>query len=235
MSGEGGKDNRPRSVRDVVLAITIVVFGSYGLWWLLSRLSPVVPRPAVSVEDISIPVELESRLMLGQQSAPAAIVLFSDFQCPFCARFAETTLPEIKRELVETGRVSFYFRHSLGPSHTFAAAAAELAECADRTGNFWRIHDALFAAKARLSDALLDNLNGAFGLTRRKPDECRDAAASVEADQRWALKVGVTGTPFFLVGRRQDDGIVQFRYAFAGARPLGEFREMVDRLVPRAR
>lgn len=78
---------------------------------------------------------------LGPPDAPVRMVVFSDFQCPFCAAAVE----EIDRLSHESdGRITVVFRHfpieSIHP-HAFAAAVA--AECAGEQGRFRAYHDAL--------------------------------------------------------------------------------------------
>ena len=73
---------------------------------------------------------------------------FGDFQCPHCARFALTVVPEIRRELVETGQADYEYRHYpfLGPE---SYAAAEAAECARDQDAFDRYHDLVYGAVSR--------------------------------------------------------------------------------------
>ncbi len=86
---------------------------------------------------------------LGPADAKYVVREFSDFQCPFCARFATEAVPLIKNELLARGDVRFEYHHfPLSSIHANAAAAAEAAECvtaANTPDAFWTYHDALFA------------------------------------------------------------------------------------------
>lgn len=96
---------------------------------------------------------------LGPADARYVIREFSDFQCPFCAKFATEAFPTIKEELLSRGDVRFEYHHfPLSSIHANALAAAEAAECvtaANSADAFWTYHDALFErqqAWAGLSD-----------------------------------------------------------------------------------
>ena len=74
---------------------------------------------------------------------PPILTEFGDFQCPYCARFAVGLMPDIKRDLVDTGMVSFDYRHYpfLGPE---SYMAAEASECARDQDQFQQYHDQLY-------------------------------------------------------------------------------------------
>jgi protein-disulfide isomerase len=81
----------------------------------------------------------------GASSAPVTIVEYSDFQCPYCARYSTETYPEIKAQYIDTGKVRYMFRHFPLSFHSEAELAAQAAECAGEQGKFWEMHDTLFA------------------------------------------------------------------------------------------
>jgi len=88
----------------------------------------------------------------GNPDATVTIVEFSDFQCPFCQRFHQTTLPLILENYVDTGKVKFVYRdfpiQSIHPNGAIPTALA--AECADEQGMFWEYHDRLFQTQKKL-------------------------------------------------------------------------------------
>ncbi len=87
----------------------------------------------------------------GNPDATVTIVEFSDFQCPFCQRFHQTTLPLILENYVDTGKVKFVYKdfpiQSLHPNGALPAAVAS--ECADEQGMFWQYHDKLFQTQKK--------------------------------------------------------------------------------------
>lgn len=82
--------------------------------------------------------------VLGSESAPVTIVEFSDLECPFCNQFFKNTLPQIKKEYIDTGKVKMYYRHYPLPFHPLAKPFANAVECANDQGKFWELHDTIF-------------------------------------------------------------------------------------------
>src|SRR5262245_24620096 len=98
-------------------------------------------QPAIPKE----PITIGSQPSLGVPAAKVAIIEFSDFQCPFCARYANDILPKLIETYVNTGKVRYTFNHMpLEKIHRSALKAAEAAECAADRGQFWPFHDQLF-------------------------------------------------------------------------------------------
>ena len=99
--------------------------------------------------------------VLGNANAPVTIIEFSDYQCPFCGRFWQQTLPLIKSEYIDTGKVKLIFRDfPLTSIHPLAQPASEAAECVRKAaGNsdeaYYEYHGPNFANQASLS---VDNL-----------------------------------------------------------------------------
>ena len=154
----------------------------------------------------------------GPAEAPVTIVEFSDFQCPFCQR-AKPVLDEVERR--HPNDVRIVYRHlPLDSLHPRARASAEAAACAEEGGKFWQYHDMLFANNRALSDADLRKYAGQVGLDSEAFDECvrtRRHQAAVEADAQEAKKLGISGTPAFVV-----NGIV-----LTGLKSADEFDEVI--------
>jgi protein-disulfide isomerase len=234
MSDATAKPSTFTAVGEIVIAAIIVLGVGLFLWrWS----SPVTSAPKTSEAMLGPSAEaqpLANRLMIGRPEAPVVIVIVSEFQCPFCARFATTTFPQLRESLIDTGRVAVYFRHFPLEGHQMAGPAAELAECAGRAGKFWSAHDALFAAKGKLTHGLFDQTARSAGLGPWKPGVCPagDVVDTVAEDKQWADSMGLGGTPFFVLGKRTTDGRVQFRSTLQGALPLDAFRRAVDLIDP---
>lgn len=228
-------ENRPpdqnRTILEFILAALAAAAILLSVWktWV----SPTAADPTVATGTATKRQSLQPRLVMGMRSAPVALVIVSDFECPFCAQFAASSLPEIRRSLVDTGRVEIYYRHFSIGGHRLAPAAAELAECSARDGKFWQVHDALFAAGGQLSADLLDRVSRSVGLKSWQRGSCpySDVANAIDTDRVWSDEMGVPGTPYFFLGRRDADGNVKFQFAFAGVRPPSEFVRMVDSLI----
>jgi protein-disulfide isomerase len=141
------------------------------------------------------------------------MVMYEDFQCPFCLRYSALWEPTIVDEYVATGRVQFEFRQFpiLGPESVQAAVAAECAAGQDR---FWQYQNHLFLIQARAGQWSDEQINvGRFstenlqqaasdvgGIDRAAFDACLaspETLAAVEADAAEARQVGIAGTPGF--------------------------------------
>ena len=135
----------------------------------------------------------------GPADAPFELVMYGDFQCPYCV--ASISILRRVRERLD-GRLRFAFRHFPLPAHPDADKAAQAAEAAAAQGEFWPMSDALYAARGRLSIDDLARYAAAVGLdgaqVRR---EVLDGvyAERVARDEQSARAAGITGTPAFFV------------------------------------
>jgi protein-disulfide isomerase len=164
---------------------------------------------------------------LGPNTALVTMVVFSDFQCPFCSR-ALPTIESLRRTYAD--KLRLVFKHQPLPFHTRAEPAAELAmEAFARQGNkgFWNAHDKIFAQQRNLEDADLEQLAKDLGLN---PKTAMDAvrnkkhAARILEDQDLAENVEAMGTPqFFINGRR-----------VAGAQAESKFTAIIDEEIDKA-
>lgn len=183
-------------------------------------LSNVSKRPAApSLLLPEHPIAVRSVSSMGQSSAPLAMIIYSDFQCPFCAAFAKNVFPEIRSRYVTTGLLVVTFLHlPLQSIHADALLAAEAAECAGRQGQFWPMHDALFQEPRQLDrDSLLARAHR-IGLASGTFSDCLDGGALevVRGDEADARRLGLTGTPAFLLGRRLPNGRVKVMRSMLG-------------------
>ncbi len=104
--------------------------------------------PTISPSQVPTPINVATGHLpiLGNEKAKVTIVEFSDFQCPYCKRFADNSLSQIKKDYIDTGKVKLYYREfPLTNIHPNAEIAAEAAECANEQGKFWQFHDQLFS------------------------------------------------------------------------------------------
>ena len=91
--------------------------------------------------------DLSGAAIEGDPDAPVIVAEYSDFECPFCARWFAQTMPAL-RERLDDG-VSLAFLHfPIVSIHPNAGRAAIAAECAGAEGRFWEMHDLLFARQS---------------------------------------------------------------------------------------
>lgn len=171
---------------------------------------------------------------LGRADAPVTIVEFSDYQCPFCQRFFATTLPALKQDYIDTGRLRYVFRdYPLDQLHPQARKAAEAAHCAGEQGKYWEMHDMLFQNQRALAAPQLAEHARALGVDGAKFDECLSSgrqAARVERSLADGAAAGVQGTPGFVVGKTRAGGVVEGTL-IRGAQPLETFRRIIDQAL----
>ena len=95
--------------------------------------------------NIPLKISVDNDPIIGNPNAPVTIIEFSDFQCPFCARFHIQTLPAIIEEYINEDKVKLVFRDfPIQSIHPNALPASVAAECANEQGKFKEMHDILF-------------------------------------------------------------------------------------------
>jgi len=179
------------------------------------------------------PVALTGTQSRGSPTAHIGVLEFSDFQCPFCATFATTQMPDIVRDYVDSGRVLLSFHHlPLTALHPRAEAAAAAAECAGAQGKFWEMHDILFANPKALAVDDLNQRARDLQLDLGQFSGCLGKGASLgqSRGQALAAELRITGTPTFLVGRLESDHRLTVTRRIAGANGA-EIRQELDRLL----
>ncbi len=156
----------------------------------------------------------------GPDDAKVTVIEFSDFQCPYCQRFATQTLPQLRQAYGD--KIRFVYRDfPLTAIHQYAMGAAEAAECANEQGKFWEYSDQLWAKQAALQVSDLKSYAGKIGLDQAQFDACLDGqkyAADVDANVADGNKAQVQGTPtFFVNGHR-----------LVGALPFAQFQQAIE-------
>ena len=164
---------------------------------------PQITRRAT---DLTPPLD-GSDHVLGRRDAPLELVMFGDFQCPFCLR-AQPIVRRVREKLGD--RLLFAYRHLPIPErHPMAEAAAEASEAAAAQSCFWEYHDALFESQLRLSHDELLAIAEALGLDcKRIARELAEGRSRerVARDLRSAIASGAHGTPTFFVNGRRHAG-----------------------------
>lgn len=170
----------------------------------------------------------------GSKTAKLAIVEFSDFQCPYCGRFAKETLPQLKREFIDAGVAQFIYRDNpLESIHPFALKASSAAECADQQGKYWEMHDAIFSQQRELADTSFLAHAKALRLDAARFSKCLDegVSARIKDDQAEAGRLGVQSTPIFLIGRVDSNGTIKVTKRINGAAPYETFKATLKELM----
>ena len=194
---------------------------------LQNQLPTGQPTPIVKISADNDPI-------IGDPNAPISIIEFSDFQCPFCARFHIQTLPSILEEYVDQGKVKLIFRDfPIQNIHPNALPASVAAECANEQGKFKEMHDELFENQKEWSGVETANAVSLFsqyalemGLEQEVFDSCLTSGKYIEEirnDLNDGRTYGVSGTPGFFIGNDQI-GYVELK----GAQPFESFKKVID-------
>lgn len=192
------------------------------------------PPPSVPEEPEYEPVGVDDGPIQGKASAPVTLIEFLDYQCPFCKRHFDTTLPLIRKNYVETGKVRFVVRDFPLSFHVNAYAAAEASECADEQDSFWEMHDLLYEKQ----DLWMDepdptDVFAAFaeeiGMDESEFIACiesGDMADDISDDLEDGQASGISGTPgFWILG---SDGESR---QISGAYPYETFAEAFEEML----
>ncbi len=194
---------------------------------------PVPPQAQALLP--SEPVSIAGAALKGNRAAKVAILEFSDFECPYCGRFARSTLRELERRYIATGRVLFAYVHfPLASLHRNAHGAAAAALCASDEGRFWEMHDRLFAGRVDLGGESLRDHASALRLDSERFDACRtsrETAGRIQRDIDMGLQLGVTGTPTFFVGLMEGENQVRLVARVIGGQALAGFERVLNGLL----
>lgn len=159
------------------------------------------------MDDTLTPTLEQADHLRGDLERPLELVMFGDFQCPFCLG-AQSVLRRVDDRLGD--RLVFAFRHLPIPErHPLAPLAAEASEAAAAQGRFWEYHDALFAAQPKLSRETMLAVAADLGLDADRVAAEIDSGAHrprVERDLASAEASGATGTPSFFVNGARHFG-----------------------------
>ncbi len=213
-AGCGGDGNAPvtatTTVGSTVTAAASVQAGTTGRY----------ESVAAALEKVSYPQDLADGTALGKKDARVVIQAFEDFTCSHCLEFSAEMEPAIVEQLVKPGTVRFEFHYL--PLRQSSVGIMVAAQCAADQGRFWEYHRALFIAQAKADakpqDQYAQAMNDGFGevalkqyaadlkLDTAKFGDClaspQPAIDKIQADLTQASKLGIKGTPGFVVNGR---------------------------------
>lgn len=178
------------------------------------------PSPTVNIDMEEL---VDDDPFLGEDDAPVTIVEFSDYECPFCARFYQQTLPQIKSQYIDTGKVKLVFRDFPLSFHPQAEPAAIAANCAGEQGKYFEFHDQIFNNGGAAGKSSVDYKKWAqeLGLDVTKWESCLSDAAQrqeIQKDLQDGTAAGISGTPGFIINGQ----------LVSGAQPFSVFQQVID-------
>lgn len=180
------------------------------------------PESDIPEQENAVSFSLEGEPSLGNSEAKVTVVEFSDFQCPFCAKFVLETFPQIKQEYIDMGKIRMVFKNfPLMNIHENAEGSAEASECANDQGKFWEYKEKLFQNQQALSVGDLKQYAKDLGMNEGQFNSCFDSkkyADEVSQDLIEGITAGVTGTPTFYINGEK----------LVGALPFSEFQKIIE-------
>lgn len=237
---------RKEQLRNRLIAIGLIVLGA-----LLTVFFVVYPNISAA-QSIAIPTPLPrpmaDRNAMGDPNAPIKIVEYSDFQCPYCRRFAEETEPLLVEAYVKTGKVYFVYRsmgnflsdniaRARGVINSESRDSAMAAYCAADQGKFWEYHDALFANQTgegvgAYSEARLKAIAQKLGLDVEAFNKCFNSGKyrdQVQQDYNDGIAAGLSGTPYFVL-TYSVNGVMKTE-TIEGAQPFSAFQQKIEAIL----
>lgn len=169
---------------------------------------------------------------LGKADAPLVLIEYTDYQCPYCKRFYDTTFAEIKKNLIDTGKVRFISRNLPLPFHGNAKKAAQAAFCAGEQGRYWEMRDSLFRNQNRLEVEAITGYANGLSLKADAFKNCMDSgkfAKEISDEAAYGGTLGITGTPTFVLGTVKGDSVEGRK--IVGAQPYAAFEAQVNELL----
>ncbi|MFC3883999.1 DsbA family protein [Bacillus songklensis] len=179
-------------------------------------------------------INYENQPYLGEESAPVQIVEFGDYKCPVCKDFNESFFPQIEKELIETGKVKFYFMNDPFINVDSERSALFAEAVYQELGNdaFWKFHERLYEKQPEdvkyekvdlytpsfLESTLKEIASEGEVSKVVKAFEENNAKNALDQDLSYVEKLGVTGTPTLFINGKQFEG-----------RTFDDFKEMVKK------
>ena len=176
--------------------------------------------------------EIDGAPSYGQASAPVTMIEISDYHCPFCRRHVQQTQPQLYAEYVNSGKVRHVFLHyPIDQLHPDAYRSHEAASCAADQGKFWQFHTKLFETPLRTIEQLVP-VGQSVGLDPQALRACLESgkhSQEVKASVERIQKLGISGTPAFLIGRTTSGGgPIKINKVVEGAQPFSVFKTALD-------
>ena len=205
-----------------------------GIAWLVYQIG----KPS----GVSIPVNVTvlaadtagfRGYLAGSPDAPVEVSEFADFQCPACENFETIQFPAVQQQLISSGQVRWRYRDFPLEMHPHARVASHAAACANEQNKFWEMKQVIYGRQTEWSPvrnaaSKFSDYAKEVGLDVGRYDECMKSAkfaGRIQASVDEGKKLGVTGTPTFLIGGQL--------YPWTSALGSDSIRVLVRALLPK--
>jgi protein-disulfide isomerase len=188
-------------------------------------------QPAVPAVDS---VNVRGEPFRGTNAARVAIIEYSDFDCSYCGRYARDIFPHVDGDYIKPGKLRYFFRDLPEPKETNSWFKARAARCAGDQGKFWQLHELLFNTQSA-SEKDVVSLAQTLGLNMENFNAClytEKYLVNIERSVAGAKRMGIFGTPAFLIGVISDDGdFVKVKRVLIGAESYDSIKSVLDELL----
>lgn len=161
-------------------------------------------KKTIQVLSLSVVQEINTKgsPFKGPEDAPVVMAVFSDFQCPYCARIGSILDKVLEKH---PKKVKLVYKYFPLPNHRYAFKAAQAAEAAHQQGKFWEYHDLIYKNFSSLNDTKFEEFRDTLKLDKEKFDKAMNAAetkAKINTDKNEGSSAEVRGTPTVFVNGR---------------------------------
>ncbi len=190
----------------------LAVAGGGWIWVSANKTGPDLSTEPLPASEVAAAAAFPG-YVLGSASAPVVVDDYSDFECPFCARLAILTFPDVRSRLIASGQVRWQFHDRPLRSHPTTMLAHEAGACAAEQGTFWEMHDQLYYnqgtwALARDPSKQFAEYARALNLDTGKFNDCMKTQRyllRLRASAQRADELGISSTPsLFINGQPYD-------------------------------
>ena len=198
----------------------------------LLQQGPKVRQQRPPAAPVRVKVSSTDGVSDGNPKAPLILVEFTDYECPFCKRFYDTTFADIKKKYIDTGKVRFISRNLPLPFHKNAENAALAAVCAGDQGKYWQMRKSIFGNPKEMQAEHLSAYAKDNGLNVKRFDTCmtkKTHTVKIKKDLADAQAIGITGTPSFVLAKSGGD-IVEGE-KIIGAQLFATFEAKIEALL----
>lgn len=192
------KESSQKQIAGAILIAGLFIAGAI----LLKDSTPPLAVDKQNPSEVNLKPISKDDNTLGSPEANVALIMYEDFQCPWCGKFDREAERAVRDAYVKMGKVQLVYRDFafLGPE---SGQAAEASHCAADQGKFWEYHDYLFdhqngENKGAFSDANLKSFASVVGLNAIQFNNCLDTnkyEQKVAASRTEGASAGVRGTP----------------------------------------
>jgi protein-disulfide isomerase len=190
-------------------------------------------RPAPAPRALPASIDMTGTPFKGSATSTVALVEYSDYECPFCIRHFTQVMPQIQQNYISNNKIRYMFRDfPIDELHPQAIRGHVAAHCASEQGKFWEMHDRLFTKSGTHTPDQLGARASEIGLNPAAFGACMAAekyTASIRQSSAFAISLGASGTPFFIVGKYdpKTNQLTPLK-TIPGAFPFSQFQQYID-------